>query len=74
MRACAEAWSGDLDILINHAGVMDIPATRTRDGPGGPGGLRGYPAVGRQGKAGLDEELAGRLWNANAELLAAVDR
>lgn len=32
VRAFADAWSGDLDILINNAGVMDIPAARTADG------------------------------------------
>ncbi|GIM90009.1 SDR family NAD(P)-dependent oxidoreductase [Paractinoplanes toevensis] len=32
VRAFADSWSGDLDIVINNAGVMDIPAARTRDG------------------------------------------
>ncbi|MER5381945.1 SDR family NAD(P)-dependent oxidoreductase [Streptomyces sp. NPDC002688] len=32
VRAFADSWSGDLDILINNAGVMDIPAARTADG------------------------------------------
>ncbi|MFI6547707.1 SDR family NAD(P)-dependent oxidoreductase [Streptomyces prunicolor] len=32
VRAFADAWSGDLDLLINNAGVMDIPAARTADG------------------------------------------
>ncbi|MFD6287325.1 SDR family NAD(P)-dependent oxidoreductase, partial [Streptomyces sp. NPDC060205] len=32
VRAFADAWTGDLDILINNAGVMDIPAARTADG------------------------------------------
>jgi len=32
VRAFAGAWSGDLDVLINNAGVMDIPAGRTADG------------------------------------------
>ncbi|MEU9139306.1 hypothetical protein AB0D33_25670 [Streptomyces sp. NPDC048404] len=31
VRAFAESWSGDLGILINNAGVMDIPAARTAD-------------------------------------------
>jgi len=32
VRAFADSWSGDIDILINNAGVMDIPAARTADG------------------------------------------
>ncbi|MFE7030067.1 SDR family NAD(P)-dependent oxidoreductase [Streptomyces sp. NPDC057621] len=32
VRAFADAWTGDIDILINNAGVMDIPAARTADG------------------------------------------
>ncbi|KAK1180213.1 SDR family NAD(P)-dependent oxidoreductase [Streptomyces sp. NBS 14/10] len=32
VRAFADFWSGDIDILINNAGVMDIPAARTADG------------------------------------------
>lgn len=32
VRAFAHSWAGDLDVLINNAGVMDIPAARTRDG------------------------------------------
>ncbi|MFF3579417.1 SDR family NAD(P)-dependent oxidoreductase [Streptomyces mirabilis] len=32
VRAFADAWSGDIDILINNAGGMDIPAARTADG------------------------------------------
>lgn len=32
VRDFARAWTGDLDILINNAGVMDIPAARTADG------------------------------------------
>ncbi|MBV7703559.1 SDR family NAD(P)-dependent oxidoreductase [Nocardia nova] len=62
---------GALSVL--YAATQDVPGN-AYVGPDGPGGLRGYPAVGRQGKAGLDEELAARLWNATAELLAAVDR
>ncbi|MFG2424768.1 SDR family NAD(P)-dependent oxidoreductase [Streptomyces sp. NPDC048448] len=30
--AFADSWSGDIDILINNAGVMGIPAARTADG------------------------------------------
>nr|WSY55203.1 SDR family NAD(P)-dependent oxidoreductase [Streptomyces sp. NBC_00886] len=32
VRSFAQAWSGDLDILINNAGVMDVPPARTVDG------------------------------------------
>lgn len=32
VRAFADSWSGDIDVLINNAGVMDIPAARTADG------------------------------------------
>jgi NAD(P)-dependent dehydrogenase (short-subunit alcohol dehydrogenase family) len=32
IRAFAEAWEGDLDVLINNAGIMAIPEQRTRDG------------------------------------------
>jgi NAD(P)-dependent dehydrogenase (short-subunit alcohol dehydrogenase family) len=32
VRAFAEAWDGDLDVLINNAGVMATPERRTADG------------------------------------------
>jgi len=32
VRAFAEAWDRDLDVLVNNAGVMAVPAARTRDG------------------------------------------
>jgi NAD(P)-dependent dehydrogenase (short-subunit alcohol dehydrogenase family) len=32
VRAFADAWDGDLDILINNAGVMALPQRRTADG------------------------------------------
>jgi NAD(P)-dependent dehydrogenase (short-subunit alcohol dehydrogenase family) len=32
IRAFAEAWDGDLDVLINNAGIMAVPQQRTRDG------------------------------------------
>jgi len=32
VREFAQAWTGDLDVLINNAGVMDVPAARTSDG------------------------------------------
>lgn len=32
MRQFAGSWSGPLDVLINNAGVSDVPAARTADG------------------------------------------
>ncbi|GAA2639112.1 SDR family NAD(P)-dependent oxidoreductase [Paractinoplanes durhamensis] len=32
VRGFAGAWDGELDVLINNAGVMDIPAARTAQG------------------------------------------
>jgi NAD(P)-dependent dehydrogenase (short-subunit alcohol dehydrogenase family) len=32
VRAFARAWTGDLDILINNAGIMAVPEGRTKDG------------------------------------------
>ena len=32
VRAFAESWDGDLDVLVNNAGVMAIPERRTKDG------------------------------------------
>src|SRR5215467_8014690 len=32
VRAFAAAWTGPLDILINNAGIMQVPQTRTGDG------------------------------------------
>jgi NAD(P)-dependent dehydrogenase (short-subunit alcohol dehydrogenase family) len=32
VRAFAEGWSGDLDVLVNNAGVMAVPEGRTKDG------------------------------------------
>ncbi len=32
VRAFADAWSGELDVLVNNAGVMAVPEARTRDG------------------------------------------
>lgn len=32
VRAFAEGWSGDLDILINNAGIMAVPQGKTVDG------------------------------------------
>src|SRR3954466_1800770 len=30
VRALADGWDGDLDVLINNAGVMATPLTRTK--------------------------------------------
>jgi NAD(P)-dependent dehydrogenase (short-subunit alcohol dehydrogenase family) len=62
---------GALSLL--YAATQDVPGN-AYVGPGGLGGLRGCPAVGRAGKNGLDEELAGRLWDVTAELVGAVTR
>jgi NAD(P)-dependent dehydrogenase (short-subunit alcohol dehydrogenase family) len=32
VRAFAEGWEGDLDVLVNNAGVMATPLGRTKDG------------------------------------------
>jgi NAD(P)-dependent dehydrogenase (short-subunit alcohol dehydrogenase family) len=32
VRAFAQSYTGDIDVLINNAGVMDIPAARTAQG------------------------------------------
>jgi NAD(P)-dependent dehydrogenase (short-subunit alcohol dehydrogenase family) len=32
VRAFAQAWTGDVDVLVNNAGVMALPEQRTADG------------------------------------------
>lgn len=32
VRRFAEEWTGDLDVLINNAGIMQVPLSRTSDG------------------------------------------
>ena len=32
VRAFAQAWSGPVDVLVNNAGIMDVPLQRTADG------------------------------------------
>src|SRR4051794_34663022 len=32
VHAFADAWEGDLDVLVNNAGVMAVPEQRTKDG------------------------------------------
>ena len=61
---------GALSLL--YAATQDVPGN-SYVGPDGLGGFRGSPALRRQGKAGLDAALAGRLWDATADLVGAVD-
>ena len=62
---------GALSLL--YAATQDVPGN-SYVGPDGLGGFRGSPAVRRQGKAGLDPEMAARLWDATADLVGAVAR
>lgn len=62
---------GALSIL--YAATQDVPGN-SYVGPDGPGGFRGFPALRKPGKAGLDPALAGRLWDATADLVGAVAR
>jgi NAD(P)-dependent dehydrogenase (short-subunit alcohol dehydrogenase family) len=62
---------GALSIL--YAATQDVPGN-SYVGPAGPGGFRGSPALRKPGKAGLDPALAGRLWDATADLVGAVAR
>jgi NAD(P)-dependent dehydrogenase (short-subunit alcohol dehydrogenase family) len=32
VRGFADAWTGDLDVLVNNAGIMAVPEARTADG------------------------------------------
>ncbi|EGD54932.1 oxidoreductase [Gordonia neofelifaecis] len=32
VRQFADDWSGDIDVLVNNAGIMNVPEGRTRDG------------------------------------------
>jgi NAD(P)-dependent dehydrogenase (short-subunit alcohol dehydrogenase family) len=32
VRAFADAWEGNLDVLVNNAGIMAVPQQRTKDG------------------------------------------
>ncbi|MFE9881528.1 SDR family NAD(P)-dependent oxidoreductase [Streptomyces sp. NPDC005784] len=62
---------GALSLL--YAATQDLPGN-SYIGPDGPGGLRGSPAVRRQGKAGLDSVMAGRLWDATNDVIGSVAR
>ncbi|HKS98871.1 MAG TPA: SDR family NAD(P)-dependent oxidoreductase [Rugosimonospora sp.] len=61
---------GALSLL--YAATQDVPGN-SYIGADGFGGLRGHPALRRPGKAGLDHALAGRLWDATADLVVAVE-
>ncbi|MEV8507600.1 SDR family NAD(P)-dependent oxidoreductase [Actinoplanes sp. NPDC051475] len=60
-----DAEHGALPIL--YAATQDVPGN-AYVGPDGFAGLRGYPAVGRPGKAGLDPAVAAGLWKATSVL------
>lgn len=62
---------GALSVL--YAATQDV-AGNSYVGPDGVGGLRGYPAVRRQGKAGLDEDMASRLWDTTTSLVGTATR
>ncbi|MGW7381728.1 SDR family NAD(P)-dependent oxidoreductase [Streptomyces sp. NPDC054794] len=62
---------GALSLL--YSATQDVPGN-SYIGPDGLGGFRGSPVVRRQGKAGLDAAMAGRLWDATADLVGAVAR
>ncbi|MFF2364551.1 SDR family NAD(P)-dependent oxidoreductase [Streptomyces sp. NPDC058122] len=57
---------GALPVL--YAATQDVPGN-SYIGPDGLAGLQGHPAIGRQGKAGLDEVTARRLWETTAHLV-----
>ena len=56
---------GALPIL--YAATQDVPGN-AYVGPDGFASLKGYPAVRKPGKAGLDPDMAGPLWTATAAL------
>jgi hypothetical protein len=60
---------GALSVL--YAATQDVPGN-SYVGPDGLGGLRGNPAVRRQGKAGLDKAMAEQLWDATADLVGTA--
>jgi NAD(P)-dependent dehydrogenase (short-subunit alcohol dehydrogenase family) len=60
---------GALSLL--YAATEDVPGN-AYIGADGLGGLRGHPALRRQGKAGLDQAMAGRLWDMTTDLVGAV--
>jgi NAD(P)-dependent dehydrogenase (short-subunit alcohol dehydrogenase family) len=54
------------------AATQDVPGN-AYVGPDGVGGLRGYPTIGKPGKAGLDATIARHLWDATARLTGIGD-
>ncbi|GIF22076.1 NAD(P)-dependent dehydrogenase (short-subunit alcohol dehydrogenase family) [Actinoplanes tereljensis] len=58
---------------ILYAATQDVPGN-AYVGPGGFGGLKGYPALGRPSKAGRDTAAAAALWAATATLTDAGQR
>jgi len=52
--------------------TQDVPGN-AYVGPDGPAGIRGYPAIRKPGKAGLDATAARRLWDATARLTGIGD-
>lgn len=60
-----DAEHGALPVL--YAATQDVPGN-AYVGPDGFGSLKGYPAVRKPGKVGLDEAKAVRLWQATAAL------
>lgn len=58
--------TGALSIL--YAATQDVPGNACV-GPDWFAGLKGYPAVRKPGKAGLDSDVADRLWKATAPLV-----
>jgi NAD(P)-dependent dehydrogenase (short-subunit alcohol dehydrogenase family) len=60
---------GALSLL--YAATQDVPGN-SYVGPDGLGGFRGSPALRKPGRAALDPALAGRLWDATADLVGAV--
>jgi NAD(P)-dependent dehydrogenase (short-subunit alcohol dehydrogenase family) len=62
---------GALSLL--YAATQNVPGN-SYVGPDGLGGFRGYPAIRRQGKAGLDSTIAGQLWDATVDLIGSAAR
>ena len=58
--------TGALSIL--YAATQDVPGN-AYVGPDGFAGLKGYPAVRKPGKVGLDQDMASRLWEETAALV-----
>ncbi|ABI78056.1 oxidoreductase, short chain dehydrogenase/reductase family [Hyphomonas neptunium ATCC 15444] len=63
------AWQGALPTL--YAATDPEARDGAYYGPGGPGGIRGYPAEERPPKHALDEAVAARLWNVSVGLTDA---